>query len=106
MFLMRLSFSYFIQHCAFTSSGVSAACCSDGGGGAAGAACVERPAGAGRGGSGCCWTEACGAGSTGGGAAVGAISAELLPSAQPASNETAAAAMSAREILTMIIRPS
>ena len=99
MFLMRLSFSYFIQHCAFTSSGVSAACWMGGGGGAA---CVARPAGPG-GASGCCWTEGCGAGSTGGGAAAGAMSAELLPPAQPASNVTAATAISAREILNVTI---
>ena len=85
MLFARRSFSYFIQHCPFASSGVSAACLAGAG------------AGADAGGAADC---------AGGGAATGAaeISAELLLWAQPPSAR-AQAAIDARTDFP-IMRPS
>ena len=91
MLFARRSFSYFIQHWPFASSGVSAACCS-GRAAARRVRLLARPAGAGREGAAVLdGSLRCGSTAV---AQRGARSEELVPPAQPASERKGAAAMS------------
>src|SRR3954470_20301516 len=88
-FLIFLSFSNFIQQSPLIFSGVMATSPAGGGGAGGAAACVLRPAGAGRDGSVLC--AVCGGVASACCGAAGDRSAEPLPPAQPASIKAVAA---------------